>query len=130
MNKKGFTLLELLAVIVVLAVIALITIPIVTGIITSAKDSSNARSLEGHISNVNYKIAESAYTSSKELSSFDGTKEEGFLTDPYPAGDKITCASYVIANGVVTKANKCKESGWAKYYCYEEGKQSFVCTEQ
>src|SRR5574344_461625 len=40
MNKKGFTLVELLAVIVILGVIALIVTPIVTGVIKKSKDSA------------------------------------------------------------------------------------------
>lgn len=36
-NKKGFTLVELLAVIVVLAIIALIAIPVITSVIDKAK---------------------------------------------------------------------------------------------
>ena len=40
LNKKGFTLVELLAVIVILAVIMVITIPTVLGSMRSAKDKS------------------------------------------------------------------------------------------
>lgn len=39
MNKKGFTLVELLAVIVLLGLIALIAAPAITGIIKQSKDS-------------------------------------------------------------------------------------------
>jgi len=38
MNKKGFTLTELLTVIVILAIIALIAIPIVLGVIESSRE--------------------------------------------------------------------------------------------
>ena len=41
MNKKGFTLVELLAVIVILALIALIAYPNVTKIISGAKENTN-----------------------------------------------------------------------------------------
>ena len=61
MNKKGFTLIELLAVIVILAVIALIVTPIVTGIISEAKDSANARSVEGHIKNIEYQLIQRGF---------------------------------------------------------------------
>lgn len=47
MNKKGFTLLELLAVIVVLAVIALIVTPFVTKAIKQAKKGSFTDSAYG-----------------------------------------------------------------------------------
>ena len=46
LNKKAFTLIELLAVIVILAIIALIATPIILGIINDAKKQSGDRSAE------------------------------------------------------------------------------------
>lgn len=46
MNKKGFTLVELLAVIAILAVIALITVPIVINVINDSRMSTFTRSVE------------------------------------------------------------------------------------
>ena len=48
LNKKGFTLIELIVVIAILAILAMILIPSLTGYIskaTKAKDSANCRSL-------------------------------------------------------------------------------------
>jgi prepilin-type N-terminal cleavage/methylation domain-containing protein len=48
LNKKGFTLIELIVVIAILAILAAILIPAVTGYITKAtdgKDQANCRSL-------------------------------------------------------------------------------------
>jgi len=42
LNKKGFTLIELIVVIAILAILAAILIPAVTGYITKATDSKNA----------------------------------------------------------------------------------------
>ena len=56
MNKKGFTLVELLAVIVILAIIALIATPIVINVIGEARKGADARSVEGYV-----KAYESAY---------------------------------------------------------------------
>lgn len=47
MNRKGFSLVELLGVIVLLAVIALITVPILTGVIDDSKQSAFKSSLNG-----------------------------------------------------------------------------------
>lgn len=46
MNKKGFTLVELLAVITILAVIALITTPINFGVVENSRMNSFTRSVE------------------------------------------------------------------------------------
>lgn len=56
MNKKGFTLVELLAVIVILAIIALIATQIVINVIKKAQEGADARSVEGYV-----KAYESAY---------------------------------------------------------------------
>ena len=56
--KKGFTLIELLAVIVILAVIALIAVPIVINIIEDARKNAAARSADGYVRAVNYKVAD------------------------------------------------------------------------
>jgi prepilin-type N-terminal cleavage/methylation domain len=47
MNKKGFTLVELLAVIVILALIALIASPVILGIIKDSQDSAFKSSVNG-----------------------------------------------------------------------------------
>ena len=46
MNRKAFTLIELLAVIVILAIIALIATPIILGIINSTREEARKRSAE------------------------------------------------------------------------------------
>lgn len=48
-NKKGFTLVELLAVIVILAIIALIATPIILNVIDNAKEESAKNSAYGYI---------------------------------------------------------------------------------
>ena len=56
MNKKGFTLVELLAVIVILAIIALIATPIVINVVNESRENANKRSVEGYM-----KAYETAY---------------------------------------------------------------------
>ena len=48
MSKRGFTLVELLAVIVILALIALITIPMVLGTVDKSENSADKRSAENY----------------------------------------------------------------------------------
>ena len=52
MRKNAFTLVELLAVIVILAIISLIAVPIVINIITDTKETSTKRSLQLYIDTV------------------------------------------------------------------------------
>ena len=52
MNKEAFTLIELLAVIVILAIISLIAVPIILNIINDSKKSSDEQSVELYLDNV------------------------------------------------------------------------------
>lgn len=54
--KKGFTLVELLAVIVILAILALIATPVVLGIITDANESTKLRSAEFYLDAVEQSV--------------------------------------------------------------------------
>ena len=49
MNKKGFTLVELLAVIVILAIIALIATPLILNVIDNAKKGAAEASANGYM---------------------------------------------------------------------------------
>ena len=64
-NKKAFTLIELLAVIVILAIIALIATPIILGIIKDTKKEATLRSAENYLSAVNNSIASLAMDNKK-----------------------------------------------------------------
>ena len=120
MNKKGFTLIELLAVIVILAIIALIVTPIVSNIIASARNSANARSVEGHIDNIEYAIISKAFNEGTDIGFFDGSKtNEAVKTSiTVPSNDTIECESYVLEAGIVKTATNCKAADWAKTYSY------------
>lgn len=52
--KKGFTLVELLAVIVILSIISLITVPLIGGVIEDAKKKSMLESANGIVSAARY----------------------------------------------------------------------------
>ena len=57
MKKKGFTLVELLAVIVILAIIALIATPIILGVIETSKKGASENSALGYLDAVEKQIA-------------------------------------------------------------------------
>ena len=57
MKKKGFTLVELLAVIVVLAIIALIAVPRILNVVEKSKIGAAKSSALGYISSIEMKVA-------------------------------------------------------------------------
>lgn len=122
MKKKGFTLIELLSVIVILAIIALIVTPIVATIIDSAKNAANARSVEGHIKNVEYAIINNAFNIPNDnLTNYDMVNGEiEPLNLILPDRDHITCENYTISNGVVLAAEGCIDGteNWRHIYDY------------
>ena len=130
--KKGFTLIELLAVIVILAIIALIVTPVVSNIILNARIAANARSVEGHVRNVELAIMSRAYKDDTgDLTNFD--VENGDLSNELtlPNNDDITCDSYTIRNGAVVNAYGCKSSkaNWNKVYKYTNDEGASVSGE-
>ena len=54
MKKKAFTLIELIAVLVILAILALIVTPLVMSIIKKARISADKRSIDAYGRNVDY----------------------------------------------------------------------------
>ncbi len=98
LNKKGFTLIELIVVIAILAILALILVPSITGYIAEAnkaKDEANARTVYSEIA---LKVATEALP--------DATDEEytpfGGVTCTYTAdGGAITAFSCENADGDV-----------------------------
>lgn len=65
-KKKGFTLVELLGVIAILGVIALIVTPLITGIISNARNAADLRTAEAYV-----KAGEDYYTSIQTLNYAD-----------------------------------------------------------
>lgn len=103
-NKKGFTLVELLAVIVILAIIALIATPIILNVIDDAKEGAAKSSALGFIDAAEKNIAtkmvkDSTYTvptaiSTEDIASYDmkGTK---------PTAVALSLSKGVITNGTI-----------------------------
>ena len=57
-NKRGFTLIELIAVLVIMAIIALIVTPLVMNIIRKAKISAAKRSIDAYGRSIELAIAD------------------------------------------------------------------------
>lgn len=114
MNKKGFTLVELLAVIVILAIIALIATPIVINVINQAQEDADARSVEAYA-----KAIETKYYINKVNGVNVAISDTEITTADYN-GDKVECTKNDSTEDKV-KLSGCKVNGRGNY-TYENGK--------
>lgn len=64
-NKKGFTLVELLAVIVILAIILAIAIPSISGIVNSAKKGAFESDAKMIVTGIEYRVLEASVDPTK-----------------------------------------------------------------
>ena len=118
-NKKGFTLIELIAVLVIMAIIAIIVTPLVLNIVRKAKDSANKRSVDAYGKSM--EVALMAYV----LDNGDTPNDLNELTVEY-TGNEVKCnvkkitengsiyLSECSVNGVKVK-DKSTEDGWYHY---------------
>ncbi len=111
LNKKGFTLVELLAVIVILGIIMLIAIPSIAGIITNARKDSFVQSMGQYIKAVHTmdisQTVERQYDPTKatvvslravDLDNKEGDKATSTFGAAWDASDTETRAYVVIWN--------------------------------
>lgn len=93
-KNKGFTLIELIAVLVILAIIALIVTPLVLNIIKSAKKSADERSIDEYGKAVELAAATYLLDTGKKANSFSDLKVEY-------SGNEVKCnISEVYKNNV------------------------------
>lgn len=86
-NKKGFTLIELVAVIVILAILALIAIPIVISIINDSRENAHKRSIETYGRSVENAIAQWQAQHGRELP----TENDIDFSQIKTSGEKVKC---------------------------------------
>ena len=79
-NKKGFTLVELLAVIVILAIIALIATPIILNVIDSARKNAAINSAYGYMEAIEKSVVLSGFSGDDAASPKMATIENGTYT--------------------------------------------------
>ena len=146
-KNKGFTLVELLAVIVILALIALIATPIILNVINDAKKQAAKDSAYGYMDAVEKYIVSSELEdksiqdrtySVEELNSM-GVSVKGSTPDNGNIEIKnssvksydIGIDGYVVSNGEVKKASTTKEikNGTAVYYNPVSGEKCTGYTE-
>ena len=88
-NKKGFTLIELIAVLVILAILALIVTPLVMNIIRKARISADKRSIDAYGRSIEYAISLYLLDNLKYPTSIDQ------LTIEY-SGNQVVCSTTQI----------------------------------
>ena len=103
-KKRGFTLIEVVAVLVILAVITLIVTPLVMSIIRKAKDSANKRSVDAYGRSMEYAVATYMLDDAEFPKSFDD------ITIEY-RGAKVECAVNVVNYDGSIFIDKCAVNG-------------------
>ena len=139
-KNKGFTLVELLAVIVILALIALIATPIILNVINDAKKQAAKDSAYGYMDAVEKYIVSSELEDksiqdgrysveelNKKISVKGSTPDNGNIEikNSSVKSYDIGIDGYVVSNGKVDKVSTTKsfKNGTAVYYNPETGKK-------
>jgi type IV pilus assembly protein PilA len=97
-NKKGFTLVELLAVIVILAVILAIAVPSISSMMNNAKKSSFEDNVKLIIRGVDYKVLEAQASNTTGPQASAATDVKSTLSS-YGANPADYASFYIIAVG-------------------------------
>ncbi len=124
--KKAFTLIELLGVLIILAVIALITFPIIDNLLTSSRQQAYQRSVEGILEAAKLYVTGESDFPSNDIKKIDlqtlinsGLLEDKDIIDPRNNEDMIGCILY-----------KWDDSNNQYQYSYEENPDNcLVATE-
>ena len=115
MEKKGFTLVELLAVIVIFALIALITIPVVLSVIEKSKTKTYERSIDAYGKSIEKGIAE--YLIDHENDTGAEITIETLKNGKYIKyeGNDVSCEIEKIYSDKTIYLNKCKINNAEEY---------------
>ena len=103
-NKKGFTLIELIAVLVIMAIIALIVTPLVMNIIRKARAAADRRSVDAYGRSI--EIALAGYL----LDNGEFTNDLSKLEIEY-SGSEVTCTTAEIKDDYSVYLTGCKVDG-------------------
>ena len=116
-KKKGFTLIELIAVLVILAILALIVTPLVMNIIRKARISADKRSVDAYGRSVELAIANYL------LDNGDFPTDVSQLTIEY-SGDEVACSTTQLNSDSSVYLAGCTVGGRSVEYTY--GKEESI----
>ena len=141
-RKNAFTLIELLAVIVVLAIIALIATPIVMNTIKNAKKGAAERTADNYVKAVEQKVAESRIDGTKVANGTYNIQPDGNLCPASGCGEndknkitidmsgtKPTSGKIKITNGSVDQSSSSMTVG-DYTVSYNSTKKTYEATEK
>ena len=111
MKKKGFTLIELIAVLVILAILALIVTPLVMNIIRKAKPAADKRSIDAYGRSIEIAIAGYLLDTGTFPTSI------GELTVEY-SGDRVVCSTTQLNSDSSIYLAECTVGGRSVDYTY------------
>lgn len=123
MNKKGFTLVELLAVIVILAVLALVAMPNVTRLMNDSRKNAFITEVENFVT-----YAQTSYTNSQINGTITNSADESLITGQTfnNASYDYYCVSYakLVSGGFIQKSNGDNYKGIFEIYMPTNGTSS------
>ncbi len=118
---KGFTLVELLAIIILLAIIALIATPTIDNIIDASIESANHRSIEGYADAVRNEYY------NQQTDGGIPVIDDAFLANVDTEGNEINCQNVLYSTEYQVILDKCTIADYTeKLYCYADGRH-FDC---
>ena len=117
MKKKGFTLIELIAVLVIMAILALIVTPLVMNIIRKAKISAAKRSIDAYGRSIELAIADHLLDTGAFPTSI------GDLTIEY-SGPEVICSTTQLNSDSSIYLTGCTVGGKSVDYTYGEDKNA------
>ena len=104
MKRKGFTLIELIAVLIILSILSLVVVPLMLNIIRNAKNSANKRSIDGYGRAVDLAIANYLVEHLTYPDTFDKLEIEY-------SGSKVECKTSRINPDETVYLSECKVNG-------------------
>ena len=122
-NKKGFTLVELLAVIVILAVLALVAMPNVTRLMNDSRKNAFITEVENFVT-----YAQTSYTNSQISGTVPKGTDESLITGQMfnDVSYDYYCVSYakLVSGGFIQKSNGDNYKGIFEIYMPTDGTSS------
>ena len=120
-NKKWFTLIELIAVLVIMAILALIVTPLVMNIIRKARVAADKRSIDAYGRSIELAIASYLLDTGRFATSVDQ------LTIEY-SGSEVVCSTTQLNSDSSVYLTGCRVGGRSVDYAYGKDKTPPVPT--